>query len=834
MLLVSCARNGRAGRDTLLCNISAREAVALKRLMNDLCRQLEAWLIGEPLSGQTGGLETSVQPTWDLPPWLVLAILLGSAAVLLAVYWRESPSASRPWKVLLAGLRLALVGLVVLMLYGWTVQRHRTDLPDVVVLLDDSASMSLVDHYDDKSIAAEVERRSAAAKLDEMARFDLARSLLLESNYDLLKQLGERYNLRVFLAGGTARSLGGDRDSLVTATQQLAPDQPASRLGDCVREVLEAQRGRPTAAIIVLTDGVTTEGKPLSEAAQLARRKSVPLFLVGLGSDQPRRDLRLSDLLVDDVVFVNDLVNFDVKLSAEGFTGKAVVRLSKAGEATPLTEQEVELDPKGSPRNVRLSHRPQQQGEFEYVVEVAPRTGEADVENNRLVRKITVREEVIRVLLVHAYPSYEFRMLKQMLQRELNRDQPDEGKTRGFRTVLQEADLEYVDTDKTAERLFPVSRDELFAYDVLIFGDVNPALLSPSIMQNIYEFATVRGGGVVFIAGPRYTPLAFRDTPLAPLFPMELDTVRIPDADAVITESFRPRLTPLGLASPMMQLADSPAENEKLWRERLTPLHWFATVPDLRPGVRVLAEHPSQVGDSGQPLPIIALSFVGAGKVLFHATDETHRWRFRAGDVYFSRYWIQTIRYLCRAKLLAAGRQAELTTDRDEYRRGEVVRLRVRFLDDRLAPQADDGVVVVAQREGGERRSVTLRRSAAERGVFEGTAGQLADGKYRVWIASPTLEGQPPAKEFAISAPPGELARTRMDTAEMTQAAKVSLGKFYRWHQADGLLNDLPRGREVRIESLPPRPIWNAPLLAGLFVLLIGAEWLLRKHVGLL
>jgi hypothetical protein len=808
--------------------------------MNDLWRQLETWTIGEPIAPQAGGLETTIQPTWDVPPWLVLALLLGATAILLAVYWRESPSASRPWKVLLAGIRLALVGIIVLMLYGWTVQRHRTDLPDLVIVLDDSASMSLVDHYDDKAIAAEVQRRLAAGKLDEATRLDLARSLLLENDARLLAQLGERHNLRVFVAGSTARSLGaGNRAELVGAIQQVAPNEPASRLGDAVRDVLETQRGRPTAAIVVLTDGVTTEGKTLSEAAQLARRKSVPLFLVGLGNDQPARDLRLADLLADDVVFVNDLVHFDVKLSAEGLTGKAKVRLARTGDgaattATPLAEEEVDLDPQGGPRSVRLSHRPDKQGEFEYAIEVTPRVEESDAANNRLVHKLTVREEVIRVLLVQAYPSYEFRMLKQLLQRELNRDQPAEGKTRGFRTVLQEADLEYVDTDKTAERLFPVSREELFAYDVLIFGDVNPALLSPSIMQNIYEFATVRGGGVVFIAGPRYTPLAFRDTPLEPLFPMELDTVRLPDVGAVVTESFRPRLTPLGLASPMTQLADSPGENERLWREKLPPLYWFATVPDLRPGVRVLAEHPTQASDSGQPLPIIALQFVGAGKVLFQATDETHRWRFRAGDVHFSRYWIQTIRYLCRARLLEGGRGAELTTDRDEYRRGEVVRLRVRFLDDRLAPQADDGVVIVVERGGGERRSVSLARTAAERGVFEGTAGQLADGEYRAWIAAPALQGQPPAKEFKIAAPPGELARTRMDAAELTQAATTSLGKFYRWHQARGLADDLPRGRQVRIESLPPRPIWNAPLLAGLFVVLIAAEWLLRKRVGLL
>src|SRR6185436_20798500 len=106
-------------------------------------------------------------------------------------------------------------------------------------------------------------------------------------------------------------------------------------------------------------------------------------------------------------------------------------------------------------------------------------------------------------------------------------------------------------------------------------------------------------------AGPRYTPLAYRDTPLAPLFPMNVDTVSLPDPERIVTESFRPRLTPLGSASPLMQLADAPAANDRLWREELTPLHWLISVPDLRPGVRVLAEHPSRRSDSGRPLPVI-------------------------------------------------------------------------------------------------------------------------------------------------------------------------------------------------------------------------------------
>src|SRR6187402_3056823 len=109
--------------------------------MNDAWRQLERWLVGEYLSADPGGLETSVQPTWTMSPGWIALVLAATAAMMLFVYWHESATASRGWKVLLAGLRTLLVGLILLMLFGWTVQRHRTDLPDVVVILDDSASM---------------------------------------------------------------------------------------------------------------------------------------------------------------------------------------------------------------------------------------------------------------------------------------------------------------------------------------------------------------------------------------------------------------------------------------------------------------------------------------------------------------------------------------------------------------------------------------------------------------------------------------------------------------------------------------------------------------------
>jgi hypothetical protein len=345
---------------------------------------------------------------------------------------------------------------------------------------------------------------------------------------------------------------------------------------------------------------------------------------------------------------------------------------------------------------------------------------------------------------------------------------------------------------------------------------------------------TVQGGGLIFIAGPRYTPLAYRGTRLGPLFPVNLGSVSVPEAGAAFAADFRPSLTALGLRSPALQLADRPDRNETLWRDELAPLRWFVSAPDLRPAAQVLVEHPEARSDDGRQLPIICQQFVGAGKVVFHATDETHRWRYRVGDLYFARYWVQTIRSLCRAERLAGSRDVELTTDRERYRRGESAELRVRFFDDRRAPIDEQGVAVIVQSQQGERRSVTLDRHSLDRALYEGSTGPLAQGEYVLQAVVPGLEDDPPAQSIVVAAAPGELARTQVDTDALRAAARASGGRLYTLAAAGRLLEDLPRPRQIRTESLAPIPIWNSSLIAGVFISLLTVEWALRKRAGML
>jgi len=229
------------------------------------------------------------------------------------------------------------------------------------------------------------------------------------------------------------------------------------------------------------------------------------------------------------------------------------------------------------------------------------------------------------------------------------------------------------------------------------------------------------------------------------------------------------------------------------------------------------------------------MHYYGAGKVVFQATDESYRWsRYDGNDEYYARYWLQMIRYLSHSKLLSNRSPAEVILDRQNFVQGEVIPLRVRFWQPGLAPRPPEPLSVMIEQDAGTRQPITLQPDAKNPALFSGSVSGLSSGEYRVWVASPTLNPPPTSRAFTIAPPAQEQAPRPMNSLELEQAAKISRGRFYTLRNIDRLISDLPRGQRVRIESLPPQPIWNSPNVAALFVLLLTTEWILRKRAGLL
>jgi hypothetical protein len=346
-------------------------------------------------------------------------------------------------------------------------------------------------------------------------------------------------------------------------------------------------------------------------------------------------------------------------------------------------------------------------------------------------------------------------------------------------------------------------------------------------MQNIAEFVTAKGGGLLFIAGEAFNPLGYKRTALEPLLPIELSDARNPNAVSKGVAAFRPELTPEGRTSPIFRFGDDEASSAQIWQS-LPELYWYLEAPRKKPAALVLAEHPSQPGSDGK-LPIFLYQFVGAGKTMFNAVDDTWHWRFRAGDKYFGRFWIQTIRFLARSKLVGQ-KQAEVTTDRRRYQRNQPIQIRVRFPNPGLAPASGE-VIVQVEKKGMGPRKLTLKVNPSARNVFEGALPQASEGDYEIrLLPPPVLDGPVPLASFRVDAPASELEHVEMNEPELVRAADLTKGKFYTPVTAAGLLNDLPKPQKVPLDTDPPIPLWNTWPVLALFLALIVLEWVLRKR----
>ncbi len=787
-------------------------------------KNLCEWYLGLPSaqSGEGTRWEWGWQTPWP-QGWPVALVGLLSAAFLVGLWWayRRDAALLKPWQVAcLAILRLAAI-LAALALWAQpTLWIAKTGLPAVAVLIDSSASMSFRDSSSTPSDSTDAGAR----------RFDQVTDVLLKQDAAWLRALSQGRPLRLYQFAGQATpveltELATDADwkKLGDTLRKLEPDGTETRPAEAVRQVLAELRGMPPAAMVIFTDGVASEGDAdkLSTVADLIRRRGVPLFVVPVGSDVAGRDVHLFDVVMDDVAFKGDPVSIVGKIRANGLSQpKITVAIKRGDTGATLTTVDVTPRPDGQPVRFETTVKLDEAGEIDLDLETPVLAGEIDKSNNRERRHLSVREEKLRVLLVEAGPRYEFRYLKQWLERDNSVE---------LQTLLVDADPEYAQEDRTALPYFPVQREALWKYDVIVLGDVSLTQLGATAPGWIADFVREKGGGLILVSGPRANPRGWAGSPLESLLPVPSEAIGMLPTTPEATEAFSPQLTLDGQKGvPIFRFADSESASVQVLKG-LPGFYGLVELPRLKPGVRILAEHPYRRGER-ERLPVMTLQQVGAGKVLFHATDELWRWRFRQGDVYYGRYWGQAIRYLSRGKLLGQDRAVEFITDRQVYRRNEPVVLRVRFVEERQAPTDDAAVRVVVEQTSGGRQEVTLKPLAFAPNVFEGQITPSGEGTYHAWVSRPSFTGPPPAVDFRVESTQRELQQRMTDRADLKLAASRAAGRLIPLAEAQSIPEWVPPGVAVPLEYGVAVPVWQRSEPLFVLALILGTEWFLRRR----
>ncbi len=561
------------------------------------------------------GRDEPLSLQWQMPvePWVLAGIGALAALVVLLSYAKESGSRWR--RIPLAGIRVALLALVLAVLCRPTLvlQHNRVERSYVAILLDESRSMARAETYADAALAESVATGAGladAALLSEHSRLELVRRAFLAREAAPLRELLKTNAVQLYTFAGALRrvaspvghSVGGGRssptrgdatavvallDELIEGIDSAQADGAATDLAGALREVIEDARGRRLAAIVVAGDGRSTTSTDITEltgrptrgsdatpvlSVAKGRVRMIPIYAIRIGSPAPVRDIRVGPLRAEESVFVNDILAVEAQIDAVGLTEptQVTVRLVDERSGLSVATRTLILEPRaalpgwGQPGSdasgsVELLTKPTRAGTVRYRVEVSPLADELTTDNNVDKVEVTVVDDKLHVLYVDGYPRYEYRYLKNALVREPSMK---------ISVLLLEADERFVQEGTEPIRRFPESPEELSRYDVVLFGDVDPRAqwLSIAQMRMLLDFVGNDGGGFGLIAGERYAPHRFRGTPLRRLLPIRIDDGHSPGSSGryasttgtvgTVADGFNPRLTPDGMTSRLLRFAN--------------------------------------------------------------------------------------------------------------------------------------------------------------------------------------------------------------------------------------------------------------------------------------
>jgi uncharacterized membrane protein len=436
-------------------------------------------------------------------------------------------------------------------------------------------------------------------------------------------------------------------------------------------------------------------------------------------------------------------VSARVKIRTSGFTQGQEVRLAlkDATSNLPLLKTDgkpaqitVVVDGTGS-QEVEVTFKPKEQGTLRMIAELLPEPGEIDVEDNTFPAQMSVLEAKIRVLYVDGYPRWEYRYLKN----EMIRD-----KTVDISCLLLSADPDFAQEGDSPIKRFPETMSELMEYDAVLFGDVDPRNFAEAQLMMVQEFVAEKNGGFGMVAGPRWAPYMYRNTPVEAILPVTIAR-SAPSESGPMTEGWRPVLTRDGERSTIFRFFEEKEKTALFMKDDLQPLFWYCRGVTAKPGVgEVYAEHPNDTGPDGRKAPILVLGRFGGGRTLFSGIDDSWRWRFYTNEAVFDNYWVQQLRYLSRAKKLGQ-RNFTLNMLSPSYELGEQARVNLQILDAELQHQLPDQLTMTLIRKNvdGSESAIRQERLQKQEGQREKyTAGWTVDQAGQFYVRVDALAGK--------------------------------------------------------------------------------------------
>ena len=506
--------------------------------------------------------------------------------------------------------------------------------------------------------------------------------------------------------------------------QKLIPAGDETRMAEALISTLHKYASGSLAAVVLVSDGQSNAGLPLSDAMLEADADDVPLYTIGMGSKKRPTNVAVVDVEAPSKVHPHDRfhvtgflqsfgdrdhqVRVELVSRPEGeqgavdrFEDETLVRVTADGKLAPV---KFELEPEDE-----ASRRV-------YAIRIDAPQGDSNPHDNAKTATVEVVTRPNRVLLFAGGPAREFRFLRNQLFRDQQTELHVFLQT-GQPGISQEADEILYE--------FPEDPSELSQYDCIVAFDPNWQDLSEDQIAMVERWVDEQAGGLIVVAGPVFTKnwaaqrRGSRSIDLLKgLYPVVFVSrgTSLGLSQFGAEETSTVEFTRDGLNSEFLWLADTADESFDAW-QRFEGVYGYYAVQDVKPGATVFARLAGDVHGTSQPI-YMAGQYYGGGRVFFLASAEM--WRIRKlDDTHFHTFYTKLIRWAGGGRLLRDSQRGELLVDGRRHSTGDSITVRAQLFDAQrrpLKPSLTPEVMADVEPPRGEPFRVKLR-SVATAGV---------------------------------------------------------------------------------------------------------------------
>jgi hypothetical protein len=316
---------------------------------------------------------------------LTILISIVSGAIACLLYQQTGGMLPRSAAIPLGVLRfLVMLTVGILFLEPRLEDRQKNTSPPVIAILQDD-SESIVIHRDSSYVQSEYPA--------QLKRF--------------MDKLAEGPASPIFF--GFSQQLQPD-----ISPDSLSYNQSGTNISGALQETAKLFSNQNLGAVVLISDGISTSGiNPIYALDEFQQ----PVYTVLLGDTTPQKDVRVAEVLYNEIAYLDNESPIKVKVHSTGYDN-APLRVSISSGGKVLGSQSVTVTRSQPNIDVDFLVKPGRTGIAQYSISIDPLPGELTLRNNYKSIFINVLETKVKVALFAGFPHPDVGALRLALQRD--------------------------------------------------------------------------------------------------------------------------------------------------------------------------------------------------------------------------------------------------------------------------------------------------------------------------------------------------------------------------------------------------------------------------------